>query len=488
MSRQQRTLWTPLKYFYAVLAIVFVGEAGVMYLLPLFLSPDVNQNIEAFCDAALLTLITAPVLWALLIRPLREVASDESRKYAAMIAESRDGILTLGEQGLIETANAQIEAYFDVDETGLVGKPLTALLPEFGRGVGLCESLNDRLAGAGKQFSEEEIVLFKDNCERCFEVCISSLTIRSRRQYTVMIRETTERKRVEKSLFDANQSLIEIAHRAGKAEVATCVIHNVGNVLTNVNVLATSVTAKIQHSRVSGLAKGAELLQSHQHDLASFLMEDKRGKQLPGYFLELSKCWERESKDLLDDLFALTENLQHANKIVDAQQDFAGSSAIIESTSMVDLLNKGLSITVAGLERHGIDVETQFEDLPMVSLDRHKALQVLVNLLTNAKEAFEGIPDTHNKTIVLRLLSNAPERFRIEVADNGSGIATDDVTRIFSNGFTTKADGHGFGLHYSSLAVKEMGGTLSVRSEGRGLGATFVVDLPLVSVMAAVTS
>lgn len=298
-------------------------------------------------------------------------------------------------------------------------------------------------------------------------------------QYTLMIREITERKRVEKRLFEANQSLIDVAHRAGKAEVATCVIHNVGNVLTNVNVLATSVTSKIQQSRVSGLAKGAELLQSHEGDLAAFLTQDKRGKQLPGYFLELSKCWERESKDLLADLFALSENLQHANKIVDAQQDFAGSTAIMESTSLADLLNKGLSITAAGFERHGIEVETHFENVPRVTMDRHKALQVLVNLLTNAKESFDESRADQPRKIVLRLILSGPERFRIEVSDNGAGIANQDLTNIFSNGFTTKPNGHGFGLHYSALAVKEMGGSLSVSSDGLGRGATFFIDLPL---------
>ena len=67
----------------------------------------------------------------------------------------------------------------------------------------------------------------------------------------------------------------------------------------------------------------------------------------------------------------------------------------------------------------------------------------------------------------------------MEVTDNGEGIPKENLTRIFQHGFTTKKTGHGFGLHSGSNAAREMGGSLNVRSDGTGTGATFILELPL---------
>jgi signal transduction histidine kinase len=85
-----------------------------------------------------------------------------------------------------------------------------------------------------------------------------------------------------------------------------------------------------------------------------------------------------------------------------------------------------------------------------------------------------GRPD---QRITVRIAGD-PSRVRISVSDNGVGIPAENLTRIFSHGFTTKQDGHGFGLHSGALAAKELGGSLSVQSDGPGHGATFTLELP----------
>jgi signal transduction histidine kinase len=132
----------------------------------------------------------------------------------------------------------------------------------------------------------------------------------------------------------------------------------------------------------------------------------------------------------------------------------------------------------AAYARHGVKVEREFADLPPVLVDRHKALQILINLLHNAKYACDK-GERPEKRVTVRIQPGGSDRVRIEVADNGVGIAPENLTRIFSHGFTTWKDGHGFGLHSAALAAKEMGGSLSAQSEGVGKGATFVVELPL---------
>lgn len=76
-------------------------------------------------------------------------------------------------------------------------------------------------------------------------------------------------------------------------------------------------------------------------------------------------------------------------------------------------------------------------------------------------------------------VSRQDETARITVSDNGVGIAVENLTRIFAHGFTTKKNGHGFGLHSSALAAKELGGSLRASSEGPDRGATFILELPL---------
>ena len=124
-----------------------------------------------------------------------------------------------------------------------------------------------------------------------------------------------------------------------------------------------------------------------------------------------------------------------------------------------------------------IQVVRNFEALTPTSLDKHKILQILINVISNAKYAVSE-STRRDKQITVRIGTDANRRVTIAVADNGIGIAQENLARIFAHGFTTKKDGHGFGLHSGALAAKEMGGCLTVHSEGLGHGATFTLELP----------
>lgn len=445
--------------------------------LPVILPANTSPEVATFCDASLLTLFSAPVLWTVLIRPLRTVANDQSKMYTAIVESSRDGILVVDKDGTIESANAAVLDCFQVPPQKWIGKSIVSIFPEFGAEQSIYDSLS-ALSKNTDSLSCGEVAVEVQGLTRYFELRANQLPTPERKRYALLVRDVTERRQIQRNLEEANRQLVETAHRAGKAEVAACVIHNVGNVLTNVNVLTSAVASKVRNSRLSGLAKGAELIQTHEKDLTTFLTQDARGQQLPEYIVELSHCWEREARDLLNDLSCLSESLEHANNIVDAQQDFANAGDVLVQTSLSQLVKKGIAITVASFERHSIKLDTQFDELPLANLDPHKLLQVLVNLLTNAKEALRDC-STKDRRIHVKLSGVGEDRFRIEVTDNGGGIDADNLTRIFASGFTTKEDGHGYGLHYSSLAVKEMGGHLTAFSDGPNQGAKFVIELPL---------
>ncbi len=473
----QTNIWKPLTYFVAILVIIFVCETAVMFLLPCILPSDADSTLEAIVDSTMLTILSAPVLWILLIRPLRDAARNVSTWFMAVIDQSQDGILTLSESGSVETANLASVQLLGVTLSGLLNRKLGDTVPALAQHP-LILNLSSMAPGSiGNQTGEANLPS-EDDGDRFVEIVISKLCVGSRNRYAMVIRDVTQRKIAEKTIAEANRRVIDAAHQAGKAEIATCVIHNVGNVLTNVNVLATAASNRVRHSKLSGLSKAADLIRGHQSDLANYLTNDDRGRKIPAYILELSGNLERESTDLLSNLTDLIENLDHANKIVSAQQDFAGFQAGYEWISLRELMEQALAITIAGLERHSIEIATEVAELPPAYVDRQKLVQVLVNLLKNAKEAFNDRP-LHDRRIVLRVQSINDDRFVIDIIDNGVGIDSSIMSKIFSSGFTTKPDGHGIGLHYSSLAVKQMGGELTCQSHGFGQGTTFTLDMPM---------
>lgn len=284
-------------------------------------------------------------------------------------------------------------------------------------------------------------------------------------------------------LAEYRSKLMESSRKAGMADVASGVLHNVGNVLNSVNVAADLLTENVRKSKVVGLSRAAAMFREHREDLAHFLTNDSRGRQLPGYLEQLSDLLNREQSMFVSDLTDLRTSLDHINQIVQAQHVFAKPVAHEEPSLIADVVVTARSMLEAGLKRHGIAIEFQVSEMPCVLLDRQKLLQILANLLTNAKEAL-GCTPVEKRCITIRAaLSNG--RINLQVADSGCGVAEENLTRIFANGFSTKDNGRGFGLHYCALAAQEMGGTLSVHSDGLGRGATFVLDLPFRAVTEA---
>ena len=296
--------------------------------------------------------------------------------------------------------------------------------------------------------------------------------------------EIVEREQAEVKLTALHRELVETSRQAGMAEVATGVLHNVGNVLNSVNVSTILIGERIRRSKISNLQKIADLIQEHSEDVGNFLRQDEKGKLLAPYILDLAEHLNTEQKGALSELNSLTSNIEHIKEIVAMQQSYANVSGIIESLSVTDLLNDALRIHENGFRSRDIQVVRQYVESPVISVDKHRAMQILANLVSNAQDSLieSGSSD---RTITVETTLSHDDRVRIVVSDNGAGIHPNNITRIFSHGFTTKRDGHGFGLHYGALAAHEMGGKLSADSDGEGKGARFILELPLVSTVQA---
>jgi len=286
------------------------------------------------------------------------------------------------------------------------------------------------------------------------------------------------RARLEREVAETNRRMIEASRLAGMAEVATGVLHNVGNVLNSVNVAATLVHDRLRQSKAPTLAKAVQLLEDHKQDLAAFLTTDDKGRQLPAFLKALSDHLQSEQAELLRELAVLTTNVGHIKEIIAMQQNYAKVSGVIERLSPAQLAVDALNIRSASFVRHGIRIVRDFAEAPQIAVDRHKVLQILINLLSNAKHAVCN-NDQPEKRITVRVRHQPGGPVTIAVEDNGQGISAEDQRKIFQYGFTTKKDGHGFGLHSGANAAKEMGGSLSAASEGPGRGATFTLELPV---------
>lgn len=287
----------------------------------------------------------------------------------------------------------------------------------------------------------------------------------------------TGRKQAEEKLTVIHKQLVEASRQAGMAEVATSVLHNVGNVLNSVNVSGSLISEKIKSSRVGYVGKVADLINSQKENLPHFLTSDNRGRQLPAYLTSLATNLEQERRDLLDEINSLSNNISHIKEIVAMQQSYAKSLGVLESYKPSDLLEDAIRMNDAAIIRHEVSLSRDFADVPRVVTDKHKVLQILVNLIRNAKYACD---DSGKSDKRIRFgITNGGDYVKISVADNGIGIPQENLTRIFNHGFTTRKEGHGFGLHSGALAAKELGGRLTVSSEGPGHGATFILELPV---------
>jgi len=309
------------------------------------------------------------------------------------------------------------------------------------------------------------------------ETEVRNRTAELRDRNSLLVKEIEERKQAEQEVERTHRKLLEASRLAGMGEVATGVLHNVGNVLNSVNISTSVLTDRIGKLKIDSVGRVADLMKSHESDLGTFFSNDNKGRQLPAFIQKLSEQLGREQADALKELASLHKHVDHIKQIVAMQQNYAKLGGVTTSENVVDLIEDALRMNEWSLTKHGISLMRDYQEgLPKLLIDRHKVIQIILNLVRNAKHACDD-SGRDDKRIEIRV-HQRDQIMEISVRDNGVGISPENLKRIFNHGFTTKKDGHGFGLHSGALAAKEMGGSLRVESEGEGKGSLFVLQLP----------
>ncbi|MEX2218976.1 MAG: ATP-binding protein [Phycisphaerales bacterium] len=290
------------------------------------------------------------------------------------------------------------------------------------------------------------------------------------------LRDITARKRLETEREELHRRLIDLSREAGMAEIAAGVLHNVGNVLASVNVSASVASELVRNSACSAVARVAALLEANRARLPEFLASDPAGSKVTEYLVQLASTLAAERDAVLAELTQLTRRIGHIGEIVATQQSYAKAAGLNDYHHVHDLVDEALRVTEAAMERHRVSVVRDLRPVAPVLVDRHRVLQILVNVLTNAKQALQTAP-REQRRITVAVYPEGGEVV-VEVRDNGCGIPQEQLKRIFSHGFTTRPGGHGFGLHSAALAARAMNGSLGVSSDGPGTGAAFTLRIP----------
>lgn len=294
-----------------------------------------------------------------------------------------------------------------------------------------------------------------------------------------IFQDITQHKLDAEQLDKLNRQLIDTSRNAGMADVATGVLHNVGNVLNSVSVSATLVGERLRSSNVVYLRRATTMMLEQNGRLAEFLTTDPKGKLIPEFLGSVAEELNHEQAELITEMDSVGKHIEHIKEIVAMQQSYAKVSGAYENLPPVDLVEDAIRLNLTAFERHHIELVRDFEEnLPKVCVDRHKFLQIFINLLRNAKHAVED-GGSGQRRMIIRVGLISPDRIKVVVSDNGIGIPPENLAKIFNHGFTTKQDGHGFGLHSGANAAKEMGGSLTARSDGPGQGAEFTLELPV---------
>ncbi|MFT5094796.1 MAG: PAS domain S-box-containing protein, partial [Porticoccaceae bacterium] len=399
----------------------------------------------------------------------------------AIVEASLDCIISIDERGEIVEFNPAAENTFCYRRDDVIGKSMVSLIIPAQYREQHTTGFNRYLATReGRVLSQrfEVTAMRSDMTEFPAELAIVVTHTPQGIILTAYLRDLMEVKKASDEHEETHRQLVEASRQAGMAEIATGVLHNAGNVLNSVNVSANLLTDRLIAGRIDNLQKAVAMLEEHSDDPGTFLMRHEKGRRLPGYLRKLSDSLSDDRDFMRTEVTSLNEKVNHIKEVIQVQQTYARRGGQTEKIVLSELVEIALKVNDASLGRHGIEIQREFDDVPAIETDKHHVLQILVNLISNARNAMTEY-DGEVRRLTIRIKLGDDGQALIEVQDTGSGIAPDNLDRIFGHGFTTRRDGHGFGLHSSANTANELGGSLTVFSDGPDRGAVFTLHLPL---------
>jgi len=412
---------------------------------------------------------------------VREGSQEE--RYRGLYDEAPVAYLTVSPAGRITSANARASQLLG-ERVGLGDMCLEELLEPRPELVEQAALLSQILIAPGGSIEQVHVIETRLRSETPEELWVRMTIVREVgsegvvRESRVLLEDVSARKLATLELEETSAKLREASWRAGMAEVASNVLHNVGNVLNSVNTSVGVLVEGSEGSRVSDLKRASLLLREHAQDLPAFAAS-KQGRALPEFLTQLTSTLEEERRRHRGELKHLQESVAHIHDIIASQQATAAVGAVEELVALDDLVREAIALAE---EESGLKPVCDLDSPEPIVLDRCKVTQILVNLIRNGWDAMEEVPRAERRLEIKTRASRGSHR--VEVRDAGCGIAPEDLVKIFGHGYTTKPKGNGFGLHSAANSAKEFGGDLVAESAGLGQGTCFTLTLLSREVMA----
>ncbi len=395
-----------------------------------------------------------------------KLKSIKDKNYISSIMNSiSDAIITLDNHGVVKNSNSATYDLFDTSAEELHGLSINSILPK----MYITYNEMNKLVGS----HIEKNLKTPKGTNRSIEILISKASHKKNIFFILAIHDTSKRIENEKNVKRLNQRLVSASRKVGVAEMATSILHNVGNILNSVHVSTNLISDTLNNSRIKGINKLANMMS----DKEDFFDDKDKVEMIPEYLNSLSSRIDEEREITLREVTLLNNNINHIEEIISSQQQFASTSSAYEWATISDLIEDAININREIIDQYDFHLIKEYEDINEVNIEKFKVMQILVNLITNAKDAILE-SKIKNPTIILRIRNLDDKNIELTVQDNGIGINEDIHKKVFSYGFTTKKTGHGFGLHSCSLTAKEMGGKLIMQSNGYNLGAKFILTIP----------
>ncbi len=288
-------------------------------------------------------------------------------------------------------------------------------------------------------------------------------------------KEVEELTRVYIHEFNSRQKKISAyAHRAGMADVATEILHNIGNILNNVITSSYLISERLENSKIDMFQNANDLLRKNIDDIENFITNDPKSKKLFDYYLNLGTLLQEEREFLYEHSKRIRDRTENIKNVVAAQQKYSSEATLNETLPLHLVVENALSIQQMALDHLNIGTTLKIEDEPKALVQEVKLVQVLIHLFKNAADAMKE-ESSHNRKLTITVCSQDSFAF-IKITDTGKGIANKNMNKIFTHGFTTQKAANGFGLHSCANFMTEMKGRIRAESEGEGKGATFVLE------------
>lgn len=293
-----------------------------------------------------------------------------------------------------------------------------------------------------------------------------------------LLAQSEELKALNAQLTKQKEQELEKAIAQGKFEIASEVLHDIGNALVGFGSYLNRINRAIELNNLDTVKNLAAFLKAQQATLATAIGTDK-ANALVTLTENLANTQSTNQQEIATSMTELLNIISHIQEILNIQRQFVrdhgSGSHERKPVNIANLIDNCRSMLFASMDRKGIQLKINVQPgLPIIKGDHTKLMQVILNVLKNSVEAIHV--DTPEKQITVAAAA-ADEGIVLVVTDNGQGFTAETGSRFFERGFTTKKTGTGLGLYNCKSIIESHGGTFSIKSDGPGLGAVTTIKL-----------